>query len=305
MRGRALAVGAVERARPVRVQPLEVHRIDRVLLALEPVAGDLGEHDLHEAVRPGEGLPGRHQRRRRRPEIRPEQSGLHLDRISLDAHAILELRLWVRGLLERLLKAAARVVPEPAVVVAAQAAAVDPAIRQVGAAMRAVAVDQAVVPSLVLVENEVLAHEPYGLGGTLVELGDGGNRHPVAPEQLAHRRAGADFRQSPVLLLAEHGPILLPVGEHQGRSALPSADGSATPRRCARVGAMSRMSMSPSERPAGTPGPTTKNAARSSGRSGRWPCVPAGRFVFVAIAPVYPEPTNQPGLQPIRNDAVG
>src|SRR5438105_14345053 len=59
---RTLTVGAAERAGPVRVEPLEVHGVDRVLLALEPVARDLGEHDLHEAVLPTEGLPGRHQR---------------------------------------------------------------------------------------------------------------------------------------------------------------------------------------------------------------------------------------------------
>ena len=208
VRGRALALGAAERARPVRVQPLEVHRVDRVFVALEPVAGDLREHDLHEAVRPGEGLPGWHQRRRRRPEIRPEETGLRLDRVGLDVHPVLELRLRVGGFLERLLQAPARVVPQPAVVVAAQAAVVDPPIGEVGAAMRAVPVDEAVVPGFVLVENEVLAHEPHGFRRAVVQLRDGGDRHPVAPEQLAHRRAGADLRQSPVLLLAQHGPIL-------------------------------------------------------------------------------------------------
>jgi len=57
--------------------------------------------------------------------------------------------------------------------------------------------------------------------------------------------------------------------ESHGKSTLPSAEGSERSSRRARVVAMSRMSMSPSERPAGTPGPTRKNDARMSGRSGR------------------------------------
>src|SRR5436309_6161589 len=76
--------------------------------------------------------------------------------------------------------------------------------------MRAVSVDKPVRAHLVLVEDEVLAHEPHGLGRAVVELGDGGDRHPVAPEQLAHGRVGADLRQGSVLLLAEHGAILPP-----------------------------------------------------------------------------------------------
>src|SRR6185369_16346930 len=129
VRRRAVAVGTAERARPVRVEPLEVHGVDRVLLALEPVARNLGEYDLHEAVLPGEGLPGRHERHRRGPEISPEEPGLRLDRIGLDAHPVLEPGFRMRELLERLLQTAARVLPEPAVVVAAQAAILDPSIR--------------------------------------------------------------------------------------------------------------------------------------------------------------------------------
>src|SRR5207344_2690478 len=49
---------------PVAVQPLEVHRVDRVLLALKPVTGDFREDDLHETVSPRERLPSGHERRR-------------------------------------------------------------------------------------------------------------------------------------------------------------------------------------------------------------------------------------------------
>src|SRR5207249_589691 len=61
--------------RPVRMQPLEMDRVDGVLLALEPVARDLRQHDLYEAVLPGERLPRWHQRRRLRTEVGPQQPG--------------------------------------------------------------------------------------------------------------------------------------------------------------------------------------------------------------------------------------
>src|SRR3954451_9849214 len=43
---RRLAGPPLQVVAPVAVQPLEVDRIDGVLLALDPVAGDLGEYDL-------------------------------------------------------------------------------------------------------------------------------------------------------------------------------------------------------------------------------------------------------------------
>src|SRR5881409_3064030 len=42
-----------------------------------------------------------------RPGIRPEKTGLRLDQVGLDAHEVLESRLRVRDLLERLLQAPA------------------------------------------------------------------------------------------------------------------------------------------------------------------------------------------------------
>jgi hypothetical protein len=57
----------------------------------------------------------------------------------------------------------------------------------------------------------------------------------------------------------------------QGSKFFPSALGSANPAACATVGAMSRISINPSDFPAATPGPTRKNDARSSGTSGSSP----------------------------------
>src|ERR1043166_1463915 len=119
----------LQHARPVAVQPLEVHGVDRVLLALEPVTGDFREDDLHEAISPSERLPGGHERHRRRPQVSPQQAGLGLHGIRLDTHAVLETSLGIRDLLEGLLQALAGVIPHPAVVVAAQPATLDPSIR--------------------------------------------------------------------------------------------------------------------------------------------------------------------------------
>ncbi len=71
--------------------------------------------------------------------------------------------------------------------------------------MRAVAIEQAVGAARVLVEHQVLAEEADGQRRALVELGDGGDRLPVAAHQLAHRRAAADAGQGLVVLGAQHG----------------------------------------------------------------------------------------------------
>src|SRR5262245_34709694 len=113
---------------PVAVKPLEVHRVDRVFLALEPVTGDFREDDLHEAVAPGERLPGGHERHRWRSQVGPQQAGLGLYGIRLDTHTVLKASLGICNLLEGLLQALAGVIPHPTVVVAAQPAAFDPSI---------------------------------------------------------------------------------------------------------------------------------------------------------------------------------
>src|SRR5262249_8468679 len=107
---------------------LEVHGVDRVFLTLEPVTGDFREDDLHEAVAPGERLPGGHERDRWWPQVGPQQAGLGLHGIRLDTHAVLEASLGIRDLLEGLLQAPAGVIPHPAVVMAAQPGALDPSI---------------------------------------------------------------------------------------------------------------------------------------------------------------------------------
>src|SRR5580658_5343017 len=104
---------------PIHVHPLKVQRIDRILLALKPVAGNVREYDLDEAVLPREGLPVGNQRSGFGPQVGPNQPGPRLHRIRLDADLVLETSFWHGNVLVRLLDASAVLLKEPAMIVAA------------------------------------------------------------------------------------------------------------------------------------------------------------------------------------------
>src|SRR5262245_1391757 len=70
--------------------------------------------------------------------------------------------------------------------------------------MRAVPVEETIGAGLVPVEDEILSQQAYGFRRLVVQLGHGGDGHPVAPKQLSHRRASADLRQPAVLFFAQH-----------------------------------------------------------------------------------------------------
>src|SRR5580693_6051963 len=99
------------------MQPFEVDGIDRVLLALEPVARDLRDGYLLEAARVIP-IPVGQQRRWPGPQVNPKEAGFLLHLVCLDANLVLEAALGMPGLLERLMKASAGVVEQPAVVIA-------------------------------------------------------------------------------------------------------------------------------------------------------------------------------------------
>ncbi|MNS71300.1 hypothetical protein D3C72_1046650 [compost metagenome] len=192
---------------PVGVHPFEVDRIDRVFLALEPVAGNIGEDDLLEAVGPAERFVVRQKRRWQRPHIGPQQPALLLHRIGLDLDLFLQFQVRRRHIVIGLFDALPRLVEQPAVIVAAQAALLDEGVGQVGATVRALTVNQAVPPAQILVEHQILAHQSDGADGFLVELGRRRDRHPVAAQQVAHRRIRPHLGQLIVLFLTEHRPI--------------------------------------------------------------------------------------------------
>jgi hypothetical protein len=103
-----------------------------------------------------------------------------------------------------LLDAAPALVHQPAVVVAADASLLDESMGEVRAAVGAVALEQPETPALVFVEHEVLAQEANGLDWGVIELARAPDRHPIAAQQLAHRRARADLGEKAIFFRAEH-----------------------------------------------------------------------------------------------------
>jgi hypothetical protein len=88
---------------------------------------------------------------------------------------------------------------------AAQAAILEPAVGEVGAAVRAVAVEQPVAAALVAEQHEVLAEDAHRLDRALVrQFVDQCHGMPVMPHQGAAPGAGADPRDQFVLLGAHH-----------------------------------------------------------------------------------------------------
>jgi hypothetical protein len=86
------------------------------------------------------------------------------------------------------------------VVVAADAAVLDKAVRQIGTAVRTMAVDQTERAAHILVEHEVFAEQTQRLDRDRLELAHARDRHPVPAQQVAHRGARADLGQQAILL---------------------------------------------------------------------------------------------------------
>ena len=104
-----------------------------------------------------------------------------------------------------LLQAGAGGVVQPAVERAAQAAVLAAAETQVGAAMRAVPVQQPVAAGRIAEQHEVLAQQAHPLHrARRVKLLDQCGRLPVTAHQRAARRAGTGLGDQPVLLGGEH-----------------------------------------------------------------------------------------------------
>src|ERR1700730_18146157 len=78
---------------------------------------------------------------------------------------------------------------EPAVVVAAQPATLDIAVAEVGAAMSTMPIDEAVFAAEVLVENEILAHEPHRQRPGLLQLAGAGDWPPIAAPPITPQGA--------------------------------------------------------------------------------------------------------------------
>ncbi len=195
---------------PVVVHPFEMHRIDGVLLALKPVAGDVGNAYFNEAVLARERFIDRQLGRWKRAHIDPDQSAKRLHRIGLDLALLAQRIFRIGGILIGLADAIAILVEQPAVIVAADALFLDKAIGQVGAAMRTMPVHHAESAREILIERQVLAKQADGLDLLVIEFADPRDRYPVVAQIIAHRRAGANLRDHPVAFGCEHCILPLP-----------------------------------------------------------------------------------------------
>ena len=179
-----------------------VRRIDADLERLQPVAVDQaleGEGmgaGCQEAVEVGEG--GRFAV----AEIGEDDAVLHHHGIGALAHPLAEHAALGLG---RRLEALAVDIEQPAMEQAAQAAILQPAVGEIGAAMRAVAVEQAVTATLVAEQHEILAQHADRLGRPrTVELLGQRHRMPIVAHQRAAPGAGPDAGDQ-LVLLGSHG----------------------------------------------------------------------------------------------------
>ena len=173
----------------VRVQPLHVHRVDRVLHDLDPVARNLNVLDVADHVVHHEEVPARQQRRRLRPEVGKDQAAQLLDSVRGQPDRVLEPHsgeaLRVANLFERLLDATARRVVHPAVVGAADALLLGDAIGQANAPVRARALQQPEAALEVSEQDEVLPEKPH-----LLRPARDGCPTPLGCRGRSRRRSG-------------------------------------------------------------------------------------------------------------------
>ncbi|MGY4484544.1 hypothetical protein ACVWWR_003735 [Bradyrhizobium sp. LM3.2] len=86
----------------------------------------------------------------------------------------------------------------------------EPSEGEIGAAMRAVAIDQAVAPGLVAEQHQVFAEQLDGADRAIaVELVHQCRWLPIAPHQLSARVLRTGAGDQVVLLLAHHGECIL------------------------------------------------------------------------------------------------
>ena len=196
---------------PVLVHPFEMHRIDGVLLALEPIAGHLRGDDLAEAVGVSERLPHRQLRRRLRTHIGPQQPGQLAHRIGGDGASRAAFRIGRGDLLIGLLDAGAVTRRTSSRDRSSASPSPRPCRRKDrrrGARSGARSGHSGRRGPCRASRSSPISRT--GLIGVRRELAGAGDRHPIAAQQIAHRRAGPDAGK----------PIVLGGGEH--RSSAPS-----------------------------------------------------------------------------------
>src|SRR6266852_5686340 len=171
----------------------------QVVALLPPFGGD--------AMRRGQMHPLEVRQRRlfrRRPHVGPDDSAAFHARVGLELYALAHAALFRLG---GQVHALAVYVVLPPVVRAAQPALLVAAEPQRHAAVGAELVDDADAPFAVAEGDQLLSQQLYANRGAVAlrQLRVEQRGYPVAPEQLAHRRAGAGAGQEYIHLLGQHG----------------------------------------------------------------------------------------------------
>ena len=175
--------------------------VDRVVHHLQPVgrlvvggpAGGLAQTDRKGRVL-GEVVEGKRRRTVGRPEIGEQQPLVLAHRIGALAQ-LADIGVVVR--LGRGFEDAAVGVEQPAVVAAADAALLDAAELERGAAVRAVLLQEPDAPAEVAERDQILAQQAHG-EGQVAEIVGMQERVPEAAQILAAGRAGADPHEAVV-----------------------------------------------------------------------------------------------------------
>ena len=164
------------------MQERGMRRVDADLERLQPVAVDVALERKGVALGRDETVDLRKCRRLALAEISPEDSALLDHRISALPDVLAQRRILRLG---RSFQALARHVEQPAVKGATQPAVLQPAECEIGAAMRAMSLDQAVAALLVAKQHQILAEQFDRLDrARSLHLIDQRRRLPVHPHQF-------------------------------------------------------------------------------------------------------------------------
>src|SRR5215471_15940987 len=197
-----VALVGILQGQVAHVQEGKVHGIDVALERLHIVA--VTDHGGDATLGIHIGLEVREWRRcLARPHVRPNDATTLHARIRDGPYLVLKIAL---GRLAGHVNAGARHIELPAVVYAAQALCLIPAIEERGAPMRAAIGDQAHLAGGNAESDEALTQQAYAQGWTVWrrQLVCTGGWNPVLAHEITHRRPGTDATQQLIVLFAQH-----------------------------------------------------------------------------------------------------
>ena len=142
-----------------------MNRVQRILLALKPVARQHRRLDPAAYVVPREQIPHRQNRHRRRAHVHEDQPATLLNRVRLQPHLVLET---AARRLRRLIHARAGLIEEPTMVRAPQAFWLRDTVGHVRLAVRTRRFDTADRPLRVPIQDQILPKKANLLGGGLI-----------------------------------------------------------------------------------------------------------------------------------------